>query len=66
MDFWTFDRYITSNVHDYQGVIRVRKFWTQGTEVYSTTDNYLANGYHGQHEVFFSQQITQITQKLNS
>ena len=52
MDLWTFDRYITSNVHDYKGVISVRSFLTPGTEVYSTTDNYLANGYHGQHEVF--------------
>ena len=44
MDLWTFDRYITSNVHDYKGVISVRSFLTPGTEVYSTTDNYLANG----------------------
>ena len=65
MVFWTFDRYITSNVYDYQVVIRVYMFWTQGTEVYSTTDNYFANGQHEKHEVF-SQQITQITQKLNS
>lgn len=25
-------------------------FWTQGTEVYSTTDNYFANGQHEGYE----------------
>lgn len=50
MDFWTFDRCIISNAHDYQVVIRVHRFWTQGTEVYSTTDNYFDNGQHEKDE----------------
>ena len=48
--FWTFDRYSTSNAYDYQEVVRVRVFGLSGTEVYSTTDNYFANGQHKGYE----------------
>ena len=29
-------------------------FWTPGTEVYSTADNYFANGHHEIHELLIS------------
>ena len=42
-------------------------FWTPGTEVYSTADNYFANGQHEKHEEGLknNHQINQIDQIIH-